>query len=89
MKQREELVHVKGFSLTNKDVRKKINFLSLSSCVNNREQVIEIRYANKIVRNNKQQIRVENEVKKFSFTFDKRDSRRFHNRSFWLFRGGR
>ena len=54
---------------------KKINFLSLSSCVNNREQVIQITYANKIVRKNKQQIRVENEVKKFSFTFDKRVTR--------------
>ena len=83
-------MHVKGFSLANKDVRKKINFLSLSSCVNNREQVIEITYANKIVRNNKQQIRVENEVKKFSFTFDKRVIREdFTTVPFGYLEGGR
>jgi hypothetical protein len=70
IKQRDEITHVKGFSLRG-DAKKKTTFDSITSCVRNKEQEIEITYR-ELTRSNMQTIAVENNTKKFRFTFDKR-----------------
>jgi hypothetical protein len=69
-KQLDEITHVKGFSLRG-DAKKKTTFDSITSCVRNKEQEIEITYR-ELTRCNMQTIAVENNIKIFRFTFDKR-----------------
>ena len=64
-KQRDEITHVKGFSLRG-DAKKKTTFDSITSCVRNKEQEIEITYR-ELTRCNMQTIAVENNTKKFHF----------------------
>jgi hypothetical protein len=70
VKQSDEITHVKGFSLRG-DAKEKITFDSITSCVRNKEQEIEVTYR-ELTRSNMQTIAVENNTKKFRFTFDKR-----------------
>jgi hypothetical protein len=70
IKQRDKVVHVKGFKIKG-DAGKKITFDSISSCVNDRKKEIEVTYR-EFVRGNSQTISVQNNTKKFRFTFDKR-----------------
>ena len=62
-----EIVHIKGFSLNNKNVKEKLNFISFHSCIENKNPVIEIKHEDKINHVFKQ-----DEIKIFSFTFNKR-----------------
>ena len=66
-----EIVHIKGFSLNNKNVKEKLNFVSLHSCVQNKDQVIEIKYEDKISRDKLNHVFKQDETKIFSFTFNK------------------
>ena len=67
-----EIVHIKGFSLNNKDVKEKLNFISLKACLENKNQMIEIKYKDKITRNKLNYVFKQDETKIFSFTFNKR-----------------
>ena len=67
-----EIIHIKGFSLNNKDVKEKLNFISLQSCLENKNQLIEICYKDKITRNKLNYVFKQDETKIFSFTFNKR-----------------
>jgi septation ring formation regulator EzrA len=69
-RKRDEITHVKGFTLKG-DAKKKITFDSIASCVQNKSQEIEITYR-ELARCNMQTIAVEHNKKKFRFTFDKR-----------------
>ena len=69
-KQRDEVVHVKGFKIKG-DGAKKITFESISSCIKDPQKEIEVTYR-EFVRKNAQTIAVENNTKNFRFTFDKR-----------------
>ncbi len=64
-------MHVKGFSLRGEGKKKK-PFESISSCVQDRKKVIEINYKQSISRDTMQNVFVEDQTKKFQFTFDKR-----------------
>ena len=68
--ERDEIVHVKGFSLKG-DVKKMITFDSLKSCVVDQHREIETCYT-EFVRDNNQTINVQQAKKTFRFTFDKR-----------------
>ena len=67
-----EIVHIMGFSLNNKDVKEKLNFISLQSCLENKNQKIEIVYKDKISRDKLNHVFKQDENKLFSFTFNKR-----------------
>ena len=67
-----ETVHIKGFSLNNEDVKQKLNFLSIRTCVENKDQIINIKYTDKITKDKLNHIFKADEEKKFSFTFNKR-----------------
>ena len=67
-----EIVHIKGFNLSNTKIKGKLNFISLRSCVENNDQIIEIKYENKITRDKLNHIFLQDEDKMFSFTFNKR-----------------
>ena len=69
--EQHKVVHVKGFSLRGEG-KKKITFESISSCVQDRKKVIEINYKQSISRDTMQNVFVEDQTKKFQFTFDKR-----------------
>ena len=66
-----EIVHAKGFSLKG-DGKRKITFDSINECVKDNEKIIEVIYKEKISRDNQQNVFLNEEVKKFAFTFDKR-----------------
>ena len=68
----KETVHIKGFSLNNDNVKEKLNFLSLCSCIENKNQVINIKYVDKISKDKLNHIFKADEEKNFSFTFNKR-----------------
>ena len=67
-----EIVHIKGFCLNNKDVKEKLNFISLQCCLENKNQIIEIKYKDKISRDKLNHVFKQDECKTFSFTFNKR-----------------
>ena len=67
-----EIVHIKGFSLNNKAVKEKLNFISLHSCLENKNKIIEIKYEDKITRDKLNHVFKQDETKIFSFTFNKR-----------------
>ncbi|CAB3978621.1 DNA polymerase [Paramuricea clavata] len=69
-KQQDEIVHVKGFSLKGA-AKKLLTFDSIRECVEDPSTEIEITYR-EFVRENTQSISVQQNVKKFKFTFDKR-----------------
>ncbi|CAB3977958.1 DNA polymerase [Paramuricea clavata] len=69
-KKRDEIVHVKGFSLKG-DTKKKITFDSIEQCVQDRKKKITTFYT-EFTRSNNQTINVQQVEKKFKFTFDKR-----------------
>ena len=64
-------MHAKGFSLKG-DGKRKITFDSINECVKDNEKIIEVIYKEKISRDNQQNVFLNEEVKKFAFTFDKR-----------------
>ena len=66
-----EIVHIKGFNLSNTKIKEKLNLISLRSCVENNDQIIEIKYENKITRDKLNHIFLQDEDKMFSFTFNK------------------
>ena len=68
---RDEVVHVKGFSLKG-PAKEKITFESIQSCIEDHNKTIEIEYKQNISRNNMQNVFVEDDIKTFKFTFDKR-----------------
>ena len=68
----KETVHIKGFSLNNEEVKQKLNFLSIRTCIEDKNQIIDIKYTDKITKDNLNHIFKANEEKKFSFTFNKR-----------------
>ena len=71
VKKRDEIVHVKGFMLKGDAKKnKKKTFDSIESCVRNKTKEIEVTYC-ELARGNMQTIAVENNTKKFRFTFDK------------------
>lgn len=67
----DNIVHAKGFSLKG-DAKNQLTFESISSCLENSEKIITVTYCNNITRDKTQNVFVQNEVKKFRFTFDKR-----------------
>jgi hypothetical protein len=69
-KKRDEIVHVKGFSLRG-DTRKKITFDSINQCVHDTKKEISINYT-EFTRSNNQTINVQKVEKVFRYTFDKR-----------------
>ena len=68
----KETIHIKGFSLNNENVKEKLNFLSLHSCIENKNQIINIKYVDKISKDKLNHIFKADEEKNFSFTFNKR-----------------
>ncbi len=69
--EQDKVVRVKGFSLRGEG-KKKITFESINSCVQDKKKVIEIEYKQSISRDIMQNVFVEDQTKKFQFTFDKR-----------------
>jgi hypothetical protein len=69
-KQRDEVVHVKGFTLKG-EAKDKITFDSLQACIGDNKKEIVVTYR-EFVRETSQSIVVKNNLKKFQFTFDKR-----------------
>jgi hypothetical protein len=69
-KERDEIVHVKGFTLKG-DTAKMITFDTIKSCVSDKERQIETTYR-EFIRDNNQTINVQPATKTFRFTFDKR-----------------
>ena len=67
----KEIVHIKGFSLNNENVKEKLNFLSLHSCIENKNRIINIKYIDKISKDKLNHIFKADEEKNFSFTFNK------------------
>ena len=53
-------------------LKEKFYFISLRSCVENNDQIIKIKYENKITRDKLNHIFLQDEDKMFSFTFNKR-----------------
>ena len=68
----KETVHIKGFSLNNEEVKQKLNFLSIRTCIEDKNQIIDIKYTDKITKDKLNHIFKADEEKKFSFTFNKR-----------------
>ena len=69
-KQRDEVVHVKGFALKG-EAKDKITFDNINACIGDKKKEIEVTYR-EFVRENSQSIAVKSNLKKFKFTFDKR-----------------
>ncbi|CAB3983354.1 DNA polymerase [Paramuricea clavata] len=69
-KQQDEIVYVKGFSLKGA-AKKLLTFDSIRECVEDPSKEIEITYR-EFVRENTQSISVQQNMKTFKFTFDKR-----------------
>ena len=58
--------------MNNDNVKEKLNFLSLHSCIENKNQVINIKYVDKISQDKLNHIFKADEEKNVSFTFNKR-----------------
>ncbi|CAB3977066.1 DNA polymerase [Paramuricea clavata] len=69
-KQRDEIVHVKGFTLKG-PAKDMITFDSINACIKDKKKEIEVTYR-EFVRETSQSIAVKEKLKKFRFTFDKR-----------------
>jgi hypothetical protein len=69
-KQHDEITHVKGFSLKG-DTKRKRNLENMVKCINNNKKEIHTQYT-EFTRGNSQTINVQETVKTFRFTFDKR-----------------